>query len=177
MDAVRKHTHYPSDPSGTRRPPKSAFPTNFGRSQQQLLENAPSSKHSGPDLYNQSSTHFRVLSNATIGSLRCSSQCANLVLFLPRMLSTRGVVVFFSCILGRLHFLEGFLIFGPPVASSLPQPCSFLCSERAMRCGDGGRGTAHPTPGILGNAGQAPIENRFDSLRHPATGVRTSQAH
>ena len=39
----------------------------------------------------------------------------------------------------------------------------------------------HPptTSGILGNAGEASIENRFDSSprHHPATGVPTSQAH
>ena len=58
------------------------------------------------------------------------------------------------------------------------QSCQTLSSgERAH---DDGRGIAPPTtPGILGNAGQAPIQNRFNSSsrHHPATGVRTSQAH
>ena len=53
--------------------------------------------------------------------------------------------------------------------------------KRVPRCGDDdGRGTTLPTTsGILGNAVLDPIENRFDSTSryHPATGVRTSQAH
>ena len=35
--------------------------------------------------------------------------------------------MFFSRLLDCLHFPEGFLLSGPPVASSLPQPCSFPC--------------------------------------------------
>ena len=49
--------------------------------------------------------------------------------------------------------------------------------ERVLRCGDDdGRGIAPPTtPGILGNASRAPIENRFNSSRHhPATGCGAS---
>ena len=58
-------------------------------------------------------THFRALSSATIGSLMCSSQSANLVSFLhPNVVFTRGVVVFFSCILGCHHFPECFCFLG-----------------------------------------------------------------
>ena len=45
---------------------------------------------------------------------------------------TRGVVVFFSCILGCLHFSEGLLLSGLPVASILPQPYSFLCTKSSF---------------------------------------------
>ena len=38
MDAVRKHTHYPSDPSRAKRPPRSASPTDFGGSLRRPLE-------------------------------------------------------------------------------------------------------------------------------------------
>ena len=48
-------------------------------------------------------THFRALSSAATGSLRCSSQSAHLVSFLLLMLSTR----FFSRLLGCLYFPEG----------------------------------------------------------------------
>ena len=48
--------------------------------------------------------------------------------------------------------------------------------ERVLRCGDDeGRGIAPPTtPGILGNASEAPLRS---SRHHPATGVWTFQAH
>ena len=53
------------------------------------------------------------LSNAAIGSLRCSSQSADLVLFSSMdIVFTREVAVFFSCILGCLHFPEGFCFLG-----------------------------------------------------------------
>ena len=76
------------------------------------------------------STHFKALSNATTGYLRCYSQSANLVLFLPEMLSLRvEVVVFFSGIFGCLHFPEG-SVFLASCGFFTPQPCSFLCQHR-----------------------------------------------
>ena len=101
------NTHYPSDPSGAKRPPRSASPTKFGKSQRQPLVKAPSPKVVGPrpsilphtagqcnlDATKASSQQipptFGALSSATIGSLRCSSQSANLVLFLPLISSSR----------------------------------------------------------------------------------------
>ena len=51
MDAVRKHTHYPSDPSRATRPPRSASPTDAGGRLRTPLENASSTKcGSGQDL-------------------------------------------------------------------------------------------------------------------------------
>ena len=44
------NTHNPSDPSWAKRPPRSVSATNFGGSQQQPSDNAPSTKHSGHDL-------------------------------------------------------------------------------------------------------------------------------
>ena len=52
--------------------------------------------------------------------------------------------------------------------------------DRVLRCGDeDSRGFAPPTSsGIHGNAGEAPIENRFDSVGHHLEArVRTSQTH
>ena len=44
------NTHYPSDPSRAKRPPRSASFTNFGGSQHRPLQNASSTQHSGQDL-------------------------------------------------------------------------------------------------------------------------------
>ena len=59
------------------------------------------------------STHFRASSSATVGSLRCSSQNADRVLFLPRMLSSRsGSLQSSPRILACLHFPDSFCFLG-----------------------------------------------------------------
>ena len=63
------NTHCQSDPSRSKRPPRSAFPTNFGGSQRRPLEIAPTSQVSGQQtLQHELSTHFNALSSATIGT-------------------------------------------------------------------------------------------------------------
>ena len=67
----------------------------------------------GPNTVETSNTNFPHISglcpSATIGSLRCSSQSANLVLFLPRMLSSRvGSKYDSPASLGCLHFPVAF---------------------------------------------------------------------
>ena len=53
--------------------------------------------------------------------------------------------------------------------------------KRFLSCGDDdGRGIAPPSSlGILGNAGQAPIADRFNgsTRHHPTTGILSSQAY
>ena len=43
-------THHPSDPSGAKTPPRSAFATNIGGSRQRPFKTLPPKKHSGQDL-------------------------------------------------------------------------------------------------------------------------------
>ena len=84
-------THYPSDPNRAKRPPRLASPTDFGGSVRRPLEVAPSTSFSGQQtLQHEFSTHFKALSSATIGSLRCSFHRSNRVLFLSTMLSLRS---------------------------------------------------------------------------------------
>ena len=52
---------------------------------------------------------FGASSSATNGSLRCSSQSAkSCFVSFPDIVSTRGIVVFFSCVLGCLYSPKGF---------------------------------------------------------------------
>ena len=55
------NAHYLSDPSGTKRPPKSAFPTNFWRKPTPVIARYPSTNHSGRDLQYEFSTQCRVI--------------------------------------------------------------------------------------------------------------------
>ena len=124
------NTHYPSDPSRAKCPSRSAFLTNFGGSQHRPLEIASSTRFSGQQTHQpEFSTHFRALSSATIGSMRCSSHSSNRVLFLPRCcpcdLDHRNP---FSCP-GLLSFSKELSLWVFHVASL---PCSFLCSNRTI---------------------------------------------
>ena len=87
----------------------------------QPLQDTPSTEHSGQDLQYEFSTHFRALSNATNGSLRCQSCLVSH----QDVVFTRGIVVFFSGILGCLHFPEGFCFLG---LLSLLNPTAILFS-------------------------------------------------
>ena len=107
------NTHYPSDPSWAKRPPPQiGFSHKLWRKPTPAITRHPSAKQAlGPrPLIQIFHTHFRALSSATIGSLRCSSQSANLVLFLPWLPS----------------FPRGLQLFGPPAASSPHSPAHFF---------------------------------------------------
>ena len=117
------NTHYPSDPSRGKRPPRSACPTNFEGSRHWPLRTLPPQSTRAKTLEHEFSTHFRALSNAML------SQSANLSRFFHRMLSSHGVAVFFSRILSCLHFPEGFCFLGLLRLLKPPQPCSFLCQN------------------------------------------------
>ena len=108
------NTHYPPDPSWAKRPPRSVFPTNFGGSQRPPLEIVSSTRFRAKTLQHDFSTHFRALSSATFP--KCS---------LVSSQDTHQIVVFFSRLLGRLHFPEGFCFLGllwllkPPLTALL----------------------------------------------------------
>ena len=82
------NTHYPSDPSGANALPNRPFPANIGGSQRPpLRDTLPLSTQA--ETSNTNFPHTHTLQGFVIGSLRCSSPSANLVSFLPRMLSSR----------------------------------------------------------------------------------------
>ena len=85
------NTHYPTGPGGAKCPPRSASPTVFAGSLRKPLETTATTRSRAKiQAWQQFSTHFNVLSGATIGSLMCSSHNSSRVLFLPRMFSLRS---------------------------------------------------------------------------------------
>ena len=74
------NTHYPTGPSWAKRPPRSASPTDVGRSLRKPLETTHTTRSRADNqAWHEFSTHFNALSSATIGFL-----------FLRKMLSLRS---------------------------------------------------------------------------------------
>ena len=113
------NTQYPSNPSRARRPPRPASLPSFERSHPQPLGDSILIFHALQGFIQRSSWIFEVLFPECQSCLVSSFDAA----------FTRGIVVFFSCILGCLHFPEGFCFLGilwllHPLPS--PQPYSFI---------------------------------------------------
>ena len=95
-------------------PPSVLFPDGHFETTFPTLTSAPSLPESaGQAHFRTSGGEFGYLADPTHFTLRCSSR------------SAIWIVVFFSC----LHFLKGFLLSGPSVASLLLQPYLLLCTK------------------------------------------------
>ena len=111
-DVVPEHT-LSRGPSWAKRPPRSAFFHKLWRKQTPAIARHPSTNHSCRDLWFTTFHTFQRFIQRNIGSLRCFSQGANLVSFLPRMLSSRvGSLYSSPASLAAFIFQKGFSFLG-----------------------------------------------------------------
>ena len=127
MDAVRENTHYPSDPSKARRLPDRLFPQTLEEANAGHCE-TPFHQALGPRLpLRVFHTHQGFVQRNNWIFEVLFPKCQSCLVSSSDVVFPRGVAAFFSCILWLPSISRGFLLSGPPVAFSFPQPCSFLC--------------------------------------------------